>query len=200
MKHIRIIGLLIAAIAGIASLFGVKLTGPMFSLTASGTLADTVTYDKRGHARVRVIPQNPQSQGQVDARQRVTALQTVIPQLDTAAIDVLKTASPTPYRWLSYALGKVIGANGSAYDAATSAFAGFSSPEKAYWNDDAAAFVIPTTAYGEFAPTHVPSNGEVLYAIAVAAFANGWQPGTPIDEPAATSESADDWAAFLLGA
>lgn len=49
----------------------VKLYGPMFSLGASGTLADAVTYSSwkgRSYARERVIPSNPQSGAQVGRR------------------------------------------------------------------------------------------------------------------------------------
>lgn len=49
----------------------VKLNGPMFSLDASGTIANTVTFSKwkgRNYARERVIPSNPKSGGQVGRR------------------------------------------------------------------------------------------------------------------------------------
>ncbi len=49
----------------------VKLTGPLFSLGASGTIGKTVTYSSwkgRAFARQRVIPHNPRSGGQVGAR------------------------------------------------------------------------------------------------------------------------------------
>jgi len=49
----------------------VKLNGPMFSLDASGTIANPVTFSKwKGHnyARERVIPSNPKSGAQVGRR------------------------------------------------------------------------------------------------------------------------------------
>lgn len=49
----------------------VKLYGPMFSLDASGTLANTITFSKwkgRAYARERVIPSNPKSGAQVGRR------------------------------------------------------------------------------------------------------------------------------------
>lgn len=48
-----------------------RLTGPLMSLTASGTIADTITYaDWKGiqYARTRVVPANPQSVEQVKTR------------------------------------------------------------------------------------------------------------------------------------
>lgn len=48
-----------------------RLYGPLFSLDASGSIADTVTYSKwkgRNYARQRVIPSNPKSALQVSVR------------------------------------------------------------------------------------------------------------------------------------
>jgi hypothetical protein len=49
----------------------VKVSGPMFSLEASGTLADTATFAKwkgRPYVRSRVVPSNPKSAGQTGMR------------------------------------------------------------------------------------------------------------------------------------
>lgn len=49
-----------------------KLTGALFSLSASGTIADTITYGNwKGiqYARTRVIPANPQSTEQTKTRE-----------------------------------------------------------------------------------------------------------------------------------
>ncbi len=49
----------------------VKVYGPMMSLDATGTLADSVTFSKwkgRQYARERVIPSNPRSDAQIGRR------------------------------------------------------------------------------------------------------------------------------------
>ena len=49
----------------------VKVNGPLMSLDASGTLADTITFSKwkgRNYVRERVIPSNPKSGAQVGRR------------------------------------------------------------------------------------------------------------------------------------
>ncbi len=49
----------------------VKVNGPMMSLAASGTLADTITFSNwkgRAYVRERVIPSNPKSGAQVGRR------------------------------------------------------------------------------------------------------------------------------------
>lgn len=48
-----------------------KLTGPLFSLTARGTIADAITYSGwRGvqYVRTRVVPANPQTANQTEVR------------------------------------------------------------------------------------------------------------------------------------
>lgn len=54
-----------------------RLTGPLFSLAASGTIAQTLTYSRwKGiyYVRTRVVPANPQSTGQVAVRNIFTNL------------------------------------------------------------------------------------------------------------------------------
>jgi len=55
----------------------VKVAGPMFSLSASGTLANAITFATwkgRPYVRERVIPSNPKSGGQVGRRAMFTFL------------------------------------------------------------------------------------------------------------------------------
>lgn len=54
-----------------------RLTGALFSLAASGTIADTLTFAKwKGiqYVRTRVIPANPQSTAQTEVRNSFTTL------------------------------------------------------------------------------------------------------------------------------
>lgn len=53
-----------------------RVTGPLFSLTASGTIADVITYSNwKGlpYVRSRVIPANPKTDDQVSIRNTMTA-------------------------------------------------------------------------------------------------------------------------------
>jgi hypothetical protein len=53
-----------------------RVTGPLFSLTASGTIGDVLTYAKwkgLAYVRSRVIPENPQTDPQVSVRNTLTA-------------------------------------------------------------------------------------------------------------------------------
>jgi len=65
----------------------VKLRGPMFSLGASGTLADAVTFSickGRPYARERVIPSNPKSAAQTGRRAMFAFLSQAWAALDAA--------------------------------------------------------------------------------------------------------------------
>jgi hypothetical protein len=52
-----------------------RVTGPMFSLTASGTIGDVITYSNwkgLAYVRSRVIPSNPQTDAQTSIRNTMT--------------------------------------------------------------------------------------------------------------------------------
>lgn len=60
------------------------LTGPLFSLSASGTIGKALTYSRwRGiqYARTRVIPKNPNSSSQQDVRNAFRSLNTIYTML-----------------------------------------------------------------------------------------------------------------------
>ena len=100
-----------------------KVKGPLMSLEASGTVADTITFDKRGFVRNRVIPANPKSATQGNVRQKLLAIQKALKSIGATVITAVKTIAPTSYRWNSYLLQQVIGAGSSEYDASVTAFA-----------------------------------------------------------------------------
>ncbi len=53
-----------------------RVQGPLFSITASGTIGDAIVYSNwKGlpYVRARVIPANPRTADQVSARQTLTA-------------------------------------------------------------------------------------------------------------------------------
>lgn len=61
-----------------------KVNGGLFSLSASGTIADTLTFSKwKGinYARTRVIPANPRSTDQTDTREVFAYLQALYKRL-----------------------------------------------------------------------------------------------------------------------
>lgn len=73
----------------------VKITGPMFSLDASGSIGKTITFSKskgRNYVRTLVKPSNPKSGGQVGVRQMFSFLSkqwASIPAADQSSWDAL---------------------------------------------------------------------------------------------------------------
>ena len=81
-----------------------RVTGPLFSLEASGTIAKTATFAKwkgRQYVRQRVVPSNPRTAGQVAVRAALTFLAQVwklISPINQATWDVAaKQASVSPF-------------------------------------------------------------------------------------------------------
>lgn len=160
-----------------------KLTGPLFSLTASGTVGKTVTYSQRNGqaiARTRVIPTNPRVADQVTARQRLAAIQSVTKRLIAGAITAIKAVAPTPSEWSSYMLKNSIGVGASLYTAYDAVFTALTAPQKTSWDDAFVAVVVPEVP-GD--PASVPTSGEAAFIYASALFYTGaiTAPGVPDD-------------------
>ena len=122
-----------------------KTTGPLFSLTASGTVGKTITYSNwkgRPYVRRRVIPLNPMTDGQMDVRNALRAIaQSIVWANLTTKVcptatptDKIKIAAVTPdgLAWNGHFLGKAIGINLDAYTAAMAIWTPFTT-EKAAW-------------------------------------------------------------------
>lgn len=78
-----------------------RVQGPMFSVTASGTIGDAITYSNwKGlpYVRSRVIPANPQTADQTSIRNTLTA--GVSAYQDTASVPAASKLS-----WDYYASG-----------------------------------------------------------------------------------------------
>lgn len=78
-----------------------RVTGPLFSLTASGTIGDIITYSRwKGlpYVRTRVIPNNPQTASQVSVRDTLTAGV-------SSWRDVASTPAASKLSWDYYASG-----------------------------------------------------------------------------------------------
>jgi len=92
----------------------VKVNGPMFSLSASGTLADAVTFATwkgRPYVRERVIPSNPKSGAQTGRRAMFRFLTQAWAALDAAEKATWQTLADelvaSPFNaYLSYNMGR----------------------------------------------------------------------------------------------
>jgi len=149
-----------------------KVTGPLMSLSASGTVANTITFDKRGFVRQRVIPTNPQSEAQGNVRQVLLAVQRAMTFLGIAVINAIKTVAPITYRWNSFMLQQVIGPSSTEIDASKLAYAALSAPERADW--ETAALAAGLTAQSlAYASDAAISPGLALFAVSRGLFRLG---------------------------
>ena len=132
-----------------------KVKGPLMSMEASGSYGSTLVFGRRlGSNVVRqlVKPSNPQTQGQMDARNRVRvfgALQkfvsgTALMLSGKTSTDKALIAALTPagQRWNSYMQQVGIGSGGIAYNGARAAYALLTELEKGAW-DTAAGALTP---------------------------------------------------------
>lgn len=150
-----------------------KVSGPLMSMEASGAFGGALVFGKwkgRNTVRQLVTPSNPQSAGQTESRNRVrvtgmaqravrlSAQKKTGQTLTEKAL--LMAAAPSGYAWNGFLTDSMIGAGGLTYDAAQTAYAVLTAPQKTAW-DAAAAARVPAL-------------------IAVAQSATGGAAGTPM--------------------
>jgi len=174
-----------------------KTTGPLFSLEASGTVGNTVTYSRwkgRSYVRRRVIPLNPFAETQVDARNRIRALAnaqtwakqttTVSPTATPRDEDKIRAVTPDGYAWNGFLVQKGIGTNADAYAAAELIYDAFTT-EKAAWIAAADALVPPMLPASQQMEGGLPAtaltSGKVFFIYRHALYLMGLVP-----EPGAT--------------
>lgn len=133
-----------------------KVTGPLMSISASGKLADTMVFDKRGYVRQYVIPSNPQTTAQMLVRNKLGDIQRSLKLLGAVLRAELK--SGFGYRWNSDIVKELTANNGAALDAYIAEFTAFTTQQKTDW--DTADTSTPVELDG----------GAVLYACASAIY------------------------------
>jgi hypothetical protein len=176
-----------------------KVTGPLLSIDASGSVAETMTFSKwvgRNYVRQRVIPANPQSAAQMLVRNIFQAMgkatkwagltaETADPpdELDKDAIEAL---APADQRWNGFEVSTMATTSGAGFIAGNAAFDALDGAEQTAWDDAADAATppvqeAPQTDAGGAAGTAL-SNGNVLFLHRYAM----WLMGAIPDEPDAT--------------
>ena len=176
---------------------GLKLaavvTGPLFSMTASGTVGDNITFDKRGFVRQRVIPANPQSDAQGNVRQILLAIQKGLTRLGETVIASVKTVAPTSYRWNSFLVQLICGSSHAEFDASKTAFAALGSTAIGHWDDSGitAGLVAQQIPYATDAAI---SPGLQLFAISRSLFGLGLN--VSAGAPGATNYAA--WETYFV--
>lgn len=166
-KHASI-GQLIAELTFFLTIRGfsimAKVSGPLFSMDASGKFAGALVFGKwkgRNVARQLVTPANPQSANQETARNAVRVFgaiqrffnatttkrsgETVTDKAELAAL------APAGQAWNGFLVKAGIGAQSLTYTAAEAAWNALTSGNKTSWDSAAAALVPPITSVAQYA-------------------------------------------------
>lgn len=151
-----------------------KVTGPLMSLDASGTVGKTAVFSKwkgRNYVRLRVTPKNVKSDDQAKVRTVLGLLGKALSfvlfpvfPLTTMSqfyADAIANA-PAGQSWISYVIKQIIGTGLSTWDTISTAYGALDSTHKGYWvtggaNLGLANFSLPYGSFGSI------TNGEQLY-------------------------------------
>jgi|SRR6185295_3499450 len=161
-----------------------KVTGPLMSLDASGTVGKTATFSKwngRNYVRLRVIPMNPQTDAQNLARVAIgsigkataavrTKFYTAYTNGSQFYIDAVGIA-PTGQSWNSHLLKVLIGVGQAAFSASHTEYTGLGSTPKSVYDTAADAAGIQDFSFGYGSITSV-TKGEMLYMLVGYALSN----------------------------
>lgn len=159
--------LLFACFLGMA-----KVTGPLFSISASGKIADAmVHFPWKGRAIVRkwLKPSNPQSGDQGDRRVMLGGLGRApkYVQTDSLYYDYAKEVEPEGQTWLSYFVSYIMATyftNVAGYIAKYDEY--MAHPAKADWDTRAAALGLVIFDLPYRAMSNAMPGGGLLYMVA----------------------------------
>lgn len=139
-----------------------KVQGPLMSMQASGTFANSLTFGTwkgRPVCRQRVDPSNPQSAGQEAARNklRLTAIAQAFCNLTTLKRsgesltdkNELISLSPSGQAWNGFLVKSIIGVAGANYATIQAAWDATTGGNKTTWNNAAGALTPPIPAVAQ---------------------------------------------------
>lgn len=165
-----------------------KVTGPLLSFDASGSVGSTATFSKwkgRNYTRLRVIPKNPQSDSQAEVRTKMAGLGKLVKQIaDPSTLRTqLLAVTPSDQSVPSYFIKIMAGSNFADFDRVVTAYELVGNATvKGYFDDEAEAIGLSNfeLSYGSYGDV---SAGLQLWLAADAAFRLGLAiaPVTPAD-------------------
>ena len=133
-----------------------KTKGALFSLEASGNLANSIVYDKRGRVRVHKVPANPQSVAQTAVRDRFGDIQRELKELGLIVRAQVKIDLGST--WNSIIIGDLMANDNAQYDVYAAEWAAFIAGDQTDWETNDPGVGIKGTA------------GELFYAVASSLF------------------------------
>lgn len=177
-----------------------KVTGPLMSLEASGTIGNALTFSRwvgRPYVRRYTVPGNPQTLGQETHRNRFSAIGTITTWasrnqqtfganlVDDQAL--IKAKTPADQRWNGYLLRVMTSGNGAQYEAAKASWEGANLGSQPAWETAALGLTppMPSAAQrgvgGVSAPAATP--GFLLFLLHWGMFQLGIQSAAPDATP-----------------
>lgn len=123
-----------------------KVTGPLMSLEASGTIGNALTFSRwvgRPYVRRYTVPSNPQTWDQEAHRNRFSAIGSITTwaSRNTQFFDantkdaqaLIKAKTPADQRWNGYLLRVMTSGNGAQYNAAKASWEGANVGSQPAW-------------------------------------------------------------------
>lgn len=177
-----------------------KVTGPLMSLEASGTIGDALTFSRwvgRPYVRRYSVPGNPQTMMQETHRNRFSAMGTIATWatrnnqiFDTNTDDVqklIKSKTPSDQRWNGFLLRVMTSGNGAQFNACQNAWHTITSADQTRWESTATSLTPPMPSAAQRGAGGVSiasaTPGFLLFALHWALFQMGLQPAAPGSAP-----------------
>lgn len=177
-----------------------KVTGPLMSLEASGTIGDALTFSRwvgRPYVRRYSVPGNPQTLIQETHRNRFSVMGTIATwatrnnqTFDANTDDVqklIKSKTPSDQRWNGFLLRVMTSGNGAQFNACRNEWNTLSSGSKANWEIAATDLTPPMPSAAQRGAGGVSvtaaTPGFLLFTLHWALFQMGLQPAAPDGTP-----------------
>lgn len=177
-----------------------KVTGPLMSLEASGTIGDALTFSRwvgRPYVRRYSVPGNPQTLNQETHRNRFSVMGTIATwaarnnQTFDANTDnvqkLIKSKTPADQRWNGFLLRVMTSGNGAQFDACANEWDTTFGASHASWESTATNLTPPMPSAAQRGAggvsTTAATPGFLLFALHWALFQMGLQPAAPGNIP-----------------
>lgn len=180
-----------------------KVTGPLLSLSAKGTIGKALTFSNwkgANTARIKSNPSNPQTDSQMTARAYLAVGGKITKRADLAGdvVTFIKGRTPALQSWASYFVREVIGVSAANIVAAKAAYelAG-NATVKGYFDDAASQAGIEAVDLDGTSLTQMPA-GLALWAAYAASYRMS-DPSAPAVVTAASEAQVFSYTEALTG-
>ena len=175
-----------------------RVTGPLMSMEASGTIGKTLTFANwvgRQYVRRWTRPSNPQTADQMDQRNAFSVIGVGVSQANKCLLvnssttktdeQAFRDKTPSGMRWNGYIQKVLTGSGAAGYKAAKLAWAALSS--QADWETAANGLMPPVQSAPQYleggATDTAATPGEVLFIMNYGLYLIGARPAAPGSTP-----------------